>query len=207
MDSLPNILHPETRVVVFDLDGTLYSRRGMVRRMMFRALLDWRVMLAERKVRRLLRGKWYGNKERFYEVYFSELAKQHNYTINYVRWWYTTRYMPLMISVIGKFQKLAKWVFPFMEECRKVGVRMVVLSDYGYTHEKLHALGLNENDFDWVISAPELGGLKPATELLACVANRMNVSTRQCLVIGDREDTDGEMAKAAGATFYHIINQ
>lgn len=204
MERLLNILHPETRVVVFDLDGTLYSKKGIVCRMIFRALLDWRVMLAERKVRCLLRGDWYGNKEQFYEVYFSEIARQSGYTNDYVRWWYTTRYMPLMVSVIGKYQKLAKWVRPFMEECHKLGVRMVVLSDYGYTYEKLRALGLNEKDFDWIVSAPELGGLKPAAELLADVANRMNVSTRQCLVIGDREDTDGEMAKSAGATFYLV---
>ena len=80
----------------------------------------------------------------------------------------------------------------------------MVLSDYGHTHEKLEALGLDVELFDWVVSAPELGGLKPASQLMSKVAERMTVSPSECLVIGDREDTDGEMAKAVGAAFYLV---
>jgi HAD superfamily hydrolase (TIGR01509 family) len=65
-------------------------------------------------------------------------------------------------------------------------------------------LGIDPAQFDWVVSAPELGGLKPAPELMQQVAGKMQVQPSECLVIGDRMDTDGEMAKAVGAAFYWI---
>ena len=48
MDISYKILKPETKVVVFDLDGTLYNKKGMARRMMFSALFEWRMMLREK---------------------------------------------------------------------------------------------------------------------------------------------------------------
>jgi FMN phosphatase YigB (HAD superfamily) len=81
-----------------------------------------------------------------------------------------------------------------------------VLSDYGHTKEKLQALGMECSLFDWVISAPELGGLKPASQLMACVAAKMGVPPNQCLIIGDREDTDGELARSVNAPF-HLVEQ
>jgi HAD superfamily hydrolase (TIGR01549 family) len=115
--------------------------------------------------------------------------------------WYEQRYMPLMVKLIGKYQPLGEWVLPFVQDCQHKGIKMVVLSDYGFAKEKLQALGLEPSLFDWVVSAPELGGLKPAAELMHHVAERMGVAIEDCMVIGDREDTDGEMARRCGAQF------
>lgn len=207
MDVLYKILKPETKIVVFDLDGTLYSKRGMVRRMMCGALLDWRMMLIERRTRKQLMGTWTGDKESFYNLFFQTMANGRRFSASYARWWYSTRYMPLMVKVIKKHCQLAPWVLPFIEHCKKLGVRLVVLSDYGHTIEKLQALGLEQSLFNWVVSAPELGGLKPAPQLMARVAEQMGVQPNQCLVIGDREDTDGELARSVGATYWHCNNE
>ena len=207
MDGLYKILKPETKIVVFDLDGTLYSKRGMVRRMMCGALLDWRMMLIERRTRKQLMGIWTGDKESFYNLFFKTMADGHRFSDSYARWWYSTRYMTLMVKVIKKHCQLAPWVLPFIGHCKKLGVRLVVLSDYGHTIEKLQALGLEQSLFDWVVSAPELGGLKPAPQLMARVAEQMGVQPNQCLVIGDREDTDGELARAVGATYWRCNNE
>ena len=67
-------------------------------------------------------------------------------------------------------------------------------------------MNINENLFDWVVSAPELGGLKPAPEVLKKVLEKMKVTAEQCLVIGDREDTDGALAQSIGAAFQLIQN-
>ena len=85
-----------------------------------------------------------------------------------------------------------------------MGVRVVVLSDYDMVEEKLEALGLSGSMFDWVAAAPALGGLKPAHQLMTVVAERMGVRPSQCLVLGDREDTDGALARATGAQFYLV---
>ena len=206
MDISYKILKPETKVVLFDLDGTLYNKKGMVRRMMLSALFEWRMMLRERKTRKQLRGVWTGDKESFYHQYFETMAAGCLFSADYAQWWYNTRYMPIMVKVLQKYYKPADWIVPFVSQCRQLGIRLVVLSDYGHTKEKLQALGLESSMFDWVISAPELGGLKPASQLLVCVAAEMGVQPHQCLVIGDRDDTDGELARSVNAPFV-LVNQ
>lgn len=198
------ILKPDTKVVVFDLDGTLYNKNGMVRRMLFGALLEWRMMFVERRTRKKLRGVWMGDKDSFYDVYFREMSNGRLFSAEYARWWYNTRYMPLMVRVIKKYYQPVEWLEPFVNQCKTLGVRIVVLSDYGHTKEKIQALGLDDTMFDWVVSAPELGGLKPARQLLEKVAAKMGIFPNQCLVIGDREDTDGELAKSVNAPFYLV---
>lgn len=198
------ILKPETKVVVFDLDGTLYNKNGMVRRMLFGALLEWRMMFVERRTRKKLRGVWMGDKDSFYDVYFREMSNGRLFSAEYARWWYNTRYMPLMVRVIKKYYQPVEWLEPFVSQCKTLGVRIVVLSDYGHTKEKIQALGLDDTMFDWVVSAPELGGLKPACQLLEKVAAKMGILPNQCLVIGDREDTDGELAKSVNTPFYLV---
>lgn len=196
-----SILHPEVRVVVFDLDGTLYSKPGMALRMLCASPLHWRKMWAERKTRKHLRGKFLRDEASFYNAYFQLLAQFADSTPDAMRDWYQRQYMPLMIQVIKKYYTLSTWVKPFINECRKRGIYLIVMSDYSHTHEKLTALGLDINIFDWVVSAPELGGLKPAPQLLQQLLVRMGCTPKQCLLIGDREDTDGTMAHALGAAF------
>ena len=200
------ILKPDTKVVVLDLDGTLYSKHGMVKHMMASAILEWKMMLIERKTRKQLRGIWKGDKDSFYNMYFATMAQGHLFSQDYAKWWYETRYMPLMVKVIQKWHKPVEWLLPFVHQCKELGVRLVVLSDYGHAKEKIQALGLDESIFDWVISAPELGGLKPAAELMNRVAAKMGVQPHQCLVIGDRDDTDGELARSVNAPFV-LVNQ
>lgn len=200
------ILKPDTKIVVLDLDGTLYSKHGMVKHMMASAILEWKMMLIERKTRKRLRGIWQGDKDSFYNMYFATMAQGHLFSQDYAKWWYETRYMPLMVKVIQKWHKPVEWLLPFVHQCKELGVRLVVLSDYGHAKEKIQALGLDESIFDWVISAPELGGLKPAAELMNRVAAKMGVQPHQCLVIGDRDDTDGELARSVNAPFV-LVNQ
>ena len=199
-----SILTPQTRLVVFDLDGTLYVKQRMVWRMLKAAPSAWRMMLAERKTRRALRGKYFETKAAFDEAFFQLFAQLKGCSVKQAIEWYETFYMPLMVSVIGKWYKPVEWLLPFADECKKRAIRLVVLSDYGHTHEKLAALGIEKELFDWVVSAPELGGLKPAPQLMSKVVEYMKMTPDQCLIIGDREDTDGLLAKAAGARFFLV---
>ena len=206
MKDLNQAVSPKIRLVIFDLDGTLYSKKSMVWRMLCSSPIDWRMMLAERKTRKKLRGLWMDDENTFYRTYFQTMADYCKSNPETLRVWYFSRYMPLMVNVIREYYKPAQWLMPFLTDCKKQDIRLVVLSDYGHTHEKLLALNINENIFDWVISAPELGGLKPAPEVLKKVLETMNVSAEQCLVIGDRKDTDGALAQSVGAAFQLIKN-
>ena len=192
------------KLVIFDLDGTLYDKRGLSLRMVLHAPFDIRKMQAERKTRANMKGVWLGDDSSFYYVYFQRIAERLHGSAEQVKHWYENRYMPLMVRMIGQHQPLGRWVIPFIEECQQKGIKMVVLSDYGFAKEKLQALGLTPSLFDWVVSAPELGGLKPAVELMKRVAEQMGMAVEDCLVIGDRDDTDGEMAQRSGAQFRKV---
>ena len=191
------------KLVVFDLDGTLYDKRGLSLRMVLHAPWDVMKMRAERQTRARMKGLWLGT-ENFVQTYNEQLAHRMGCSPLQAKEWYEQCYMPLMVKLIGKYQPLGEWVLPFVQDCQHKGIKMVVLSDYGFVNEKLQALGLEPSLFDWVVSAPELGGLKPAAELMHHVAERMGVAVEDCLVIGDREDTDGEMARHCGAQFRKV---
>lgn len=191
-------------LVVLDLDGTLYDKRHLSLRMVMHALCDIRKMQAERHTRAKMKGRFLGNEEAFYESYFLHLSQMLNTSADSVQQWYENRYMPLMVNLIGKHHHAGDWVMPLIQQCRNRGIKLVVLSDYDHAEDKLQALGLSPTLFDWVVSAPALGGLKPAPQLLHQVAQQMGVPVEKCLVIGDREDTDGAMARATGAQFQLI---
>ena len=199
-----SILSPNTRLVIFDLDGTLYDKRGIIGKMMMLGIGQWSLLLAERRTRKAFRGLYMGSEELFYRAYFRKMAKRTLLSEKQVSTWYHKVYMPMMVRVLQRWHHAMPWVEPFVKECRERGIKMVVLSDYGHTHEKLAALGLDIHWFNWIVSAPELGGLKPAPQLIYHVIEKMGVSSNECLVIGDREDTDGELAHVVNAEFYQV---
>ena len=192
------------QLIIFDLDGTLYDKHRLSLRMLLHAPCQLRKMLAERKTRASMKGQYMGDKQIFCEAYFQRMADALHCSQESIQQWYEQRYMPLMVRLIGQYQSVGKWVLPYIEQCKAKGIKTVVLSDYGHAKEKLEALGICPTLFDWVVSSPELGGLKPAPELLLRVAKQMGVAAEQCLVIGDREDTDGAMAHKTGAHFHRV---
>ena len=193
-----------TKLIVFDLDGTLYNKRGLSLRMVLHAPQDIRKMQAERATRASMKSMWLRDEKHFYETFFQRMAARMHCSATAAEQWYNQRYMPLMVKMIGKYQPLNEWVLPFIHDCQQTGIKLVLLSDYGFAKEKLQALGLSPTLFDWVISAPELGGLKPAPELMRIITERMGVVPQDCLVIGDRNDTDGEMARRTDAQFCKV---
>ena len=199
-----NILSDSTRLVVFDLDGTLYSKRHLVLRMPLRYPWDIPMMLKERKTRASLKGCWVGNSKSMNKLFFSKMTENNSISSLEAEEWFYNQYLPRMVKMLHRHYRVSDWVVPFINHCRSKGIKIVVLSDSQFTKEKLEAIGLSPDLFDWVISSPEIGGLKPAPQLLRTVVEKMSVDMSECLVIGDREDTDGEMARANGAAFYLV---
>lgn len=88
---------------------------------------------------------------------------------------------------------------------REQGGKTAVVSDYPATH-KLQALGWRHH-FDVVVANGEPGGpdaLKPEPSGYLRAAERLGVHPKDCLVIGDRDDADGQAARAAGMAFRKI---
>lgn len=82
------------------------------------------------------------------------------------------------------------------------GGRCALVSDYPATL-KLQAMGIAAL-FSTVVCNGEAQGpsrLKPDPQGYLMAANALDVSPAECLVIGDRQDADGEAAKRAGMGF------
>jgi HAD superfamily hydrolase (TIGR01549 family) len=92
-------------------------------------------------------------------------------------------------------------------EFRRAGGKTALVSDYP-ARCKLVALSA-EHLFDEVVACGEPGGpmrLKPSPQGYLLAAQRLGVSPHRCLVIGDRDDADGEAARRAGMLF-RLIGQ
>ena len=194
------------RAVVFDLDGTLYDKRGLTGEIILGQLGSLSVLSSEQKARKALRGDYFGSKEAFYEQFFGTMAQGHLYTAKVARWWYFHIYLPLMVLSLRLWHKPRHWVHPLIAYCHRKGIRIAVYSDYERVHDKLRAIGLNPDDFCYIVSAPELGGLKPAQACAEKVLATLGVEGAEALFVGDRDDTDGGSARSVGARFAKVTS-
>jgi HAD superfamily hydrolase (TIGR01549 family) len=88
---------------------------------------------------------------------------------------------------------------------QEAGGRTALVSDYP-ARRKLAALEV-EKMFDSVVACGEPGGplaLKPSPQGYLLAAERLGVEPSRCLVIGDRDDADGEAARRAGMRFWLV---
>lgn len=89
-----------------------------------------------------------------------------------------------------------------INEFQASGGKLAIVSDYP-ARKKLSAVsGLPK--IEVIVASGEPGGpgrLKPHPDGYLKAARALNVETDRCLVIGDRQDADGEAAKRAGMAF------
>lgn len=111
------------------------------------------------------------------------------------------------------FERPGKWLRLFrrrgliahIERHRERGGRTALVSDYPATC-KLAALRAAEL-FEVVIANGERGAafaLKPDPAAYLAAAERLATPPNDCVVIGDRDDADGQAARAAGMAFCHV---
>lgn len=189
------------RLVVFDVDGTLYRQRAL-RLRMTRELLayslsrcDFNVVSVLRKYRHIRERLGNEEAENFERMLISETAKQ-------------TRNSPEVVRAIAR-EWIERRPLPHLANCIYRGVPAVfaglrrrgkcigILSDYPAS-DKLAALGLHA---DHVVSAGDqgVGVLKPHPRGLEAVLAAAGATAGETLVVGDRIDRDGAVAQRAGA--------
>jgi phosphoglycolate phosphatase/putative hydrolase of the HAD superfamily len=192
------------RVFIFDVDGTLYDARRLKSRMLVELLL---FCLADpRRVPQL----------RILQVYRRErekLADQEASDI--VDLQYRRPADRLGISSQQVESVVTQWIHQrplrHLEAVRIVGVRrffnllrtsgrsLAVLSDYPAL-EKLGVLGLAA---DRIVVATDsaVNRLKPHPAGLQAAISRLDVDPADCLLIGDRDARDGEVARRCGVPY------
>jgi FMN phosphatase YigB (HAD superfamily) len=190
--------------VVFDVDGTLYDQRRLRVRMIAAlavyCLADPRRMLEVRTLHVFRRER-------------ERLAKEEASRIQRLQYERPAQVLGIPPSEVEAV--VESWIqqrpLRYLLECRLAGVEQLfarlrrsgrsiaVLSDYP-AGDKLAALAL---DADVLVSAvdPEVDRLKPHPAGLKRVLERLGATVHDCLLIGDRDDRDGEVARRVGMRY------
>lgn len=198
------VIDRNIQTIIFDLDGTLYHKRGLVRRMLLRLWWCLPLLISERIARKKIVTCAYDSPERFYEAFFQTMARGHWWNAQIARRWYNSIYMPTMIRIIEQHQHPNTTIIDILQQAKQKGLVTILFSDYGCAKEKLQAIGLAPALFSFIIDAPTLGGLKPNKTVIYRLLERTGTDPKKTLFIGDRIDKDGGSAQAVGATFWNV---
>ena len=191
----------DCKAVIFDLDGTLYDNRTLAREVILHSLLHLRMLYAERMCRHHMSGRYYGGKGATYAELFRRMGLMTGRGADAAAKWYWGTYMPLQVKMLSRHHHAKPWVLQTLSRLREQGVKVACFSEYSFIREKLKAIGIPPESFDYLVDAPTAGGCKPCRKAFIYVAAKIDVHPSDILVVGDREDTDGAGADAAGMAF------
>lgn len=195
------------KLVIFDVDGTLYDQSRLRKKMMgalvqYYLLRPWRLnemrILAHFRSEREKKAGAIGPD--LENAQYTWCAEKGGYKLAQVK------------------EVVAKWIFDFpnqyLPDCtypgtqdffaalRRQGIKIGIYSDYK-AHAKLEAMGLVA---DYIIAStdPEVDRLKPDPKGLQYLVAQAGVNLNECLFIGDRQEMDGDCALKAGMPYLII---
>jgi phosphoglycolate phosphatase/putative hydrolase of the HAD superfamily len=189
---------------LLDLDGTLY-RAAPVKRMMAVELLlrGWgavptlrRFRHEHERLRATLDERIESPFMRQVEETAQALGKSREVVRSAVQLWMVER-PQRWIERFTRTDLVAE-----VSEFHRAGGKLAVVSDYPASLKLAAVRGLP--NIEVVVANGEPGGpgrLKPHPDGYLEAARRLQVAPDHCLVIGDREDADGEAARRAGMAF------
>jgi FMN phosphatase YigB (HAD superfamily) len=195
------------KLAIFDFDGTLYNKKGFAFRLVMKNLSMAFVALTERIIRKKFKGKDFGSAENYYDNFFTEITKRNLFfTAKYYEKWYFKRYLPSFCKILEKHYNADERVVGIFDYLHKNNIKIAINSDYPFVGERMQAIGLDyeQNAQLHYFSSEDYGALKPATRPFLEIANKFNCEPSNCIVIGDRADTEGECAKKTGMDFIQI---
>lgn len=192
------------QTVVLDLDGTLYDKSGLARRLIRRLWWCLPMLAAERLARRNAHYVQFASEEEFFGYFFNTMARGHWWSAQAAANWYHHVYLPAMVRIIRRHYHPRPEVMELIGEAKAKGLKLVVYSDYGCVVEKMEALGIDPKPFSMLIAAPQLGALKPSESCARRLLEMVDADPKTTLFVGDRDDKDGASARAVGAKFLLI---
>ena len=196
----------QIKMVVFDVDGTLYSQHTLRPKMMLDLLQYYAVRPF--RINELL-VLYHFRKEREKNA----LAGKKNISENQYLWCQQKVNVSLeeIKAVVDKWlvnrplKYLSHCIYgqavEFIDGIKKKGIKTAVYSDYN-ADKKLSAMNLK---VDYIFSSEqkEIDELKPSPKGLNFIASHLDMEKEHILYIGDREEFDGACAASAGMS--HLI--
>jgi FMN phosphatase YigB (HAD superfamily) len=190
----------QAQALIFDLDGTLYDAKYITLRFLAACPLDIRLIGAERRVRRDFAGSDFASAKAYYTAFFDALSRQTGRHPAFLRQWYFDCYMAAMLRILKRFYHARTGTVALFEALHGA-IPFAVYSDYPLVDERLRALGIDPLLVDKRYGPEDFGAQKPAARPFRCIAEDLGCEPAAVLVVGDRDDTDGAGAGAAGMRF------
>ena len=188
--------------VIFDLDGTLYRMEWFFRPLLFALLFPHsRRLLRLMSARSRFAGVDMGSRDALLDTLCTAIADAEKTTPDAIRRWILDRFYPAFVASMPLQRYGRPRIRGTLRLLHDRGVRLAVLSDFHAVTERLGKLRLPLDCFDTIASCEESGALKPAERPFLHIASMWNIAPSSVLVVGDRDDTDGEAARKAGMRF------
>lgn len=195
------------KVLILDVDGTLYNQSGLRRKMLYALLKYYLVRPLQLKDLLIL--------------YFfrSEREKRAGYCSNNLE---IEQYQWCAAKVNAPLERIkkvvSKWMFefpnpylyacryaelyPFLQLLKAYQIKVAIYSDYSAT-DKLKSLKV-EADLVVASTDKEINCLKPKPIALFHIMKHFDVDSAACLYIGDRDELDGICADQARIRYLNI---
>ncbi|ACU04183.1 HAD family hydrolase [Pedobacter heparinus] len=194
----------DLKLVVFDVDGTLYQQ-SKLRKIMFFKIVSY--YLPRPWLYKELLTIFYFRKERERKAGYSTVNLQED------QYLWAAEKLGMKIDEVKRV--IDKWIFSipnaflkscmypgvseFIEKLRSSGIKTATYSDYD-SREKLKSMQIG---VDLEISSTDqiVNSFKPLPAGLLVILSKMKIDKKNSLYIGDRFELDGLCAKNAGVPF------
>ncbi len=209
LNNLPPDTMSEVQAILFDLDGTLYRKTCLELIVGFGGLRSMRTFAAIAAARKTKAGEDLGTRDALIDAIALDAALRLGEDPARIRLFYEEvlygrfmRRLSLFYRARPCFSRLFSLAGTHEERTR--GPLLAILSDYGHVDDRLQAIGIDPRVFTHRFSCEDAGALKPAPRPFSEAAEVLGVEPQKILVVGDRDDTDGAGAIAAGMNFAKI---
>lgn len=154
-----------------------------------------------------VRKRKFDSQEQLLEALYFELAQRTGKTTIEAQTWYQEKFLPAFVHLLKKNASARGGLISLLHQLRQANIKLGVVSDFGRVESRLQALDIPTELFDTLNCSEEFGVLKPAPEPFIEISQLWGMGANQILVVGDRDDRDGECAQNAGMVFLGITEK
>jgi len=192
--------------IIFDLDGTIYNKKWLKLFFSLSYIFNLSILLSYLKIRKQNIGIDCKTKDKFNVRIIEDLSKRTSMSHEKCKI-FIENFMQNFISILEKKYKPNNNIIEVINYYHNKGVKIICLSDYSMAKERLLALNIDITKFTLIKSSEDYGALKPAKTPFIKIAEELNIDVSKIIVVGDRDDTDGEGARRCNMEFVKYPEQ